>query len=467
MLRNFVAGLFLALFLVFPVKAAERQVPGSAAEVQLSFAPVVKRVAPAVVNVYATRMVRTPAFGDLFSQLFGNQLFGDQFGPARPRQQQALGSGVIISPDGLIVTNLHVVADADQVKVALPDKGEFSADIVVKNERSDLAFLRIQGDPGPLPTVPFADSDSVEVGDLVLAIGDPFGVGQSVTSGIVSAFARVPGGSSQDQYFIQTDAAINPGNSGGALVDLQGRLIGINRMIYSNSGQSAGIGFAIPSNVVRLAATAAEHGGIVQRPWIGAELQDLTPDLAASLGLNRQAGVLVASVAKGGPAAAAGIVANDVIVAIDDHDVQDTGALGYRLATSPVGGTAKVLFLRGGKRFQTNLSLVPAPEVPPRDARTISGDSPFSGLTVFNLSPAVAEEFSYNGPAKGVIVGDVDAGSTADRLNFQKGDVIVAINGASMSSTGDVVKAAGQPSRSWDFTVSRNGQMLTQRLFAR
>ena len=240
--------------------AAERHVPASAAEMQLSFSPIVKLVAPAVVNVYASRTIQqqtSPFFSDpFFRQFFGNQFGG---GPST-RVQRSLGSGVIIDASGLIVTNFHVIAQADEVKVALSDKREFAADIVLKDERSDLAILKIKGDAGDLPTIPFADSDSVEVGDLVLAIGDPFGVGQTVTSGIVSAFARVPGSPSEDQYFIQTDAAINPGNSGGALVDINGRLIGINRMIVSPSGASSGIGFAIPSNLVRAVTSAARFG---------------------------------------------------------------------------------------------------------------------------------------------------------------------------------------------------------------
>ncbi len=289
----------------------------------------VKRVAPAVVNVYATRMVRQPRFPDLFSQLFGGQLFDSPFQQGRPRVQQSLGSGVLVSPDGVIVTNLHVVQDADEVKVALNDKREFPADIVFKSERSDLAILRIKDRVSDLPTLPFADIDSVAVGDLVLAIGDPFGVGQSVTSGIVSAFASVPGKPTDDQYFIQTDAAINPGNSGGALVDMEGRLIGINRFIYSNSGQSAGIGFAIPSDVVRSVLTAAQSGGTVRRPWLGAQLQEMTPELAASFGMDRPAGVLITAVDPDSPSARAGLKDNDLIVAFNGHDIGDLAGLGF------------------------------------------------------------------------------------------------------------------------------------------
>ncbi len=264
----------LAAF-VSGASAAERQVPASAGEMQLSFAPVVKRVSPAVVNVYASRTIQQQV-SPFFSDPFFRQFFGDPFGgQTNTRVQRSLGSGVIISADGLIVTNFHVIAQADEVKVALSDKREFAADIVLKDERSDLAVLKIKGNAGSLPVIEFANSDQVEVGDLVLAVGDPFGVGQTVTSGIVSAFARVPGSPSEDQYFIQTDAAINPGNSGGALVDMKGRLIGINRMIVSPSGASSGIGFAIPSNLVRArdvgsrqrlgSAAAVARSGVAER----------------------------------------------------------------------------------------------------------------------------------------------------------------------------------------------------------
>ncbi|MCR4282532.1 MAG: trypsin-like peptidase domain-containing protein, partial [Bauldia sp.] len=286
-----VVAVSLVLGFGLPAFAAERQVPASVAEVQLSFAPIVKRVAPAVVNVYASRTIRQTA-SPFFSDPFFRQFFGDAFGGGTSqRVQRSLGSGVIISADGLIVTNFHVIAQADEVKVALSDKREFPAKIVLKDERSDLAVLRIEGAVSGLATIEYADSDAVQVGDLVLAIGDPFGVGQTVTSGIVSAFARVPGGPSDDQYFIQTDAAINPGNSGGALVDIQGRLIGINRMIVSPSGASSGIGFAIPSNLVRVVAAAAESGGAPKRPWLGADLKDLTPEIAASMSIDIPVGV--------------------------------------------------------------------------------------------------------------------------------------------------------------------------------
>src|SRR5580693_9344590 len=301
--------------------AVDRQVPTSMGQLQLSFAPVVKRVAPAVVNVYASHVVanNNPFMADpFFRQFFGGG------GMPRSQVERSLGSGVIVDPAGLVVTNYHVIADASEVKVALADKRELDADIVLKDQRSDLAVLRIKSGGERFSTLEFANSDELQVGDVVLAIGDPFGVGQTVTHGIVSAVARAQVGMSDYQFFIQTDAAINPGNSGGALVDMNGRLVGINSAIYSRSGGSQGIGFAIPANMVRVVVTSAEGGsGLVKRPWLGAKLQEVTPEIAESLGLKRPSGALVANVAADGPAAKAGIKTGDLIVTVDGVEVED------------------------------------------------------------------------------------------------------------------------------------------------
>jgi len=461
MKSSIVAGFGVALLMAgaaFADNTAPRQVPQNAAQVQTSFAPIVKRVAPAVVNVYATRMIRqsvSPLFADPFFQLFG--------GATRQRRQSSLGSGVIINQTGLIVTNFHVIAQADEVKVALSDKHEYPADIILRDERSDLAVLRIKGGPGGYPTLQFADSDQVQVGDLVLAIGDPFGVGQTVTSGIVSAFARLPGAQSQDQYFIQTDAAINPGNSGGALVDMNGNLIGINSTIVSPVGASNGIGFAIPSNLVRAVTAQAATGAVPRRPWLGAELQSVTPDIAATIPGNPATGVIVVSVDPAGPGADAGLKGDDVIVSVDGDTVDDVGALNYRLATKVMGGTAKLGIMRDGKVYSAVVQLQPAPEKPPRDQRTLTGDSPLTGLSVLNLSPAVADELSYTGDAKGVIVGDVSDGSPASQA-FQKGDVILLVNGTAIDSTKRLADIAATSSRTWELIIRRGGQKIGLRI---
>ena len=336
----------LALAVVFALLGApafadgvQKAAPQSPAQVRLSFAPVVKKVAPAVVNVYASRveaMPRNPLFDDpIFRRFFGSGGSEDQ------RVQKALGSGVLIDPSGLVVTNYHVIENMTDVRVALADKREFDAEIALRDPRTDLAVLRIKGGDN-FPVLEMGDSDALEVGDFVIAIGDPFGVGQTVTQGIVSALSRTQIGSSDYGFFIQTDAAINPGNSGGALVDLDGRLVGINSMIYSRSGGSMGLGFAIPVNMVKGVVAAALHGGkTVKRPWLGATLQNVSKDIAENLGLERPTGALVVDVVEPGPAAAAGLKRGDVIAAIDSQAVDDAESVGFRLGVKPLGGSAR------------------------------------------------------------------------------------------------------------------------------
>ena len=271
-----------------------------------------RQIAPSVVNVYASRRLpqaRNPFAGDPFFERFFGGGSGGGSAQAPPRMQQSVGSGVIVSADGLVVTNHHVIEGMTELKVALADRREVEAEVVLRDPRSDLAVLRLKG-ADRLVAAPLGDSDTLEVGDIVLAIGNPFGVGQTVTQGIVSALARTQVGISDFQFFIQTDAAINPGNSGGALVDLQGRLIGINTAIYSRSGGNQGIGFTIPSNMVRIVVESARSGGAsVRRPWLGARLQNVTSDVAESLGLDRPTGALVVRVYDKGPAAEAGVAA--------------------------------------------------------------------------------------------------------------------------------------------------------------
>src|SRR5437763_6779219 len=311
MLIRSLALLLVAAGAATPALAQDRRVPASAAELRLSYAPIVQRVQPAVVNVYAAKMVqnRNPLLDDpIFRRFFGVP------GQQPEQMQRSLGSGVLVDATGRVVTNSHVIEGADQVKVSLADKREFEAEMVLKDSRSDLAVLRIKAEKERFPALEFADSDALEVGDVVLAIGNPFAVGQTVTHGIVSAVARTQVGITDYQFFIQTDAAINPGNSGGALVDLSGRLVGINTAIFSRSGGSQGIGFAIPANMVKVVVASAKGGGTsVRRPWLGARLQAVTPDLAEGLGLKRPAGALVSSIVPDGPAAKAGLKAGDLI----------------------------------------------------------------------------------------------------------------------------------------------------------
>ncbi|MDE2286033.1 MAG: DegQ family serine endoprotease [Hyphomicrobiales bacterium] len=436
--------------------AQDRRVPTSAGDVELSFAPLVKRVAPAVVNVYAARVIenRSPFMNDpLFRQFFG----------AVPREQvqRSLGSGVIVDPAGLIVTNYHVIAGASEVKVALSDKREFDAKIVLKDERSDLAVLRIKSGNERFPSLDFGNSDEVQVGDVVLAIGDPFGVGQTVTHGIVSALARTEVGISDYQFFIQTDAAINPGNSGGALVDLKGRLIGINSAIYSRSGGSQGIGFAIPANMVRVVVASARGGSAsVKRPWLGAKLQQVTPEIAESLGLKRPTGALVASLMDGGPAAQAGIRSGDLIVSIDGVAVDDPNAFDYRFATKPLGGTAQIGVMRQGREIAATVALQAAPDHP-RDEIEIGSHSPFRGATVANISPALADELGIDSQAQGVVIVSVVDGSPAQTVGFQKGDIVVSVNGRKMERSADLERITQAQTRFWRITLKRGNQQIS------
>jgi Do/DeqQ family serine protease len=453
--------LFAAAISLLPVftqaaGAQERQVPNSVRQLQLSFAPVVKRVSPAVVNVYAARIVENN--NPFLTDPFFRQFFG-----AVPREQveRSLGSGVIVDPAGLVVTNFHVISGASQVKVALADKREFDADIVLKDQRSDLAVLRIKGTKERFPTLEFTDSDELQVGDVVLAIGDPFGVGQTVTHGIVSAVARTQVGISDYQFFIQTDAAINPGNSGGALVDINGRLVGINSAIYSRSGGSQGIGFAIPANMVRVVVASAEDGsGAVKRPWLGAKLQDVTPDIADSLGLQRPAGALVANVSAGGPAAKAGLKSGDLIVSVDGAAVDDPNAFDYRFATKPIGTTAQIGIVRQGHNLVLPIALQSLPDTP-REEVEIKARSPFLGATVANLSPALADELRLDPQTEGVVITSVADGSTAQSIGFQKGDIVVSVNNEKIAKPADLERVTGAGGRQWRITIMRSGQQIS------
>ena len=445
-----------------PAPAEEaRQVPAAQSDVVLSFSPVVKRAQPAVVNVYASRterQERNPLFDDpVFQQFFGRAPSEQRPGGATAR---SLGSGVIVDASGLVVTNYHVIDQMTEVKVALSNKREVEAEIVLRDKRTDLAVLKLKGD-GPFPVMELGESDGLEVGDLVLAIGDPFGVGQTVTQGIVSGLARTQVGGSDYQFFIQTDAAINPGNSGGALVDMHARLIGINSAIYSQSGGSVGIGFAIPVDLVKTVIQAAKAGRPdVRRPWLGATLQPLSPDLAPTLGLDRSTGALVASVLDSGPAADAGLKGGDTILAVDGQSVDDPDGFGYRFATKPIGSVTSLTVARGGKTIMLPVKLAVAPELPPRNPVRIRNRSPFSGATAVNFSPAVAEEMGLAPDHQGVVLTEVEPGSNAAEAGLQKGDIIMGIDDTHVTTTAQFARAAGSNRDWYQVILARDGQVV-------
>jgi Do/DeqQ family serine protease len=454
------ASAFFAILLGLLLAAAQdRRPPSSAAEVRMSYAPIVQRTAPAVVNVHAakTSESRNPLFDDPIFRRF----FGPGFGVPREHMQRSLGSGVIVDPAGLIVTNNHVIEGASEVKVALADKREFEAEIVLKDSRTDLAVLRIRNGRERFPALDLGNSDELQVGDIVLAIGNPFGVGQTVTHGIVSALARTQLGITDYQFFIQTDAAINPGNSGGPLVDMAGRLIGINTAIYSRSGGSQGIGFAIPANMVRVVVASARGGGnAVRRPWLGARLQAVTPEIAEALALKRSAGALVAAVTTGSPAARAGLKTGDLITAVDGQAVDDPNAFDYRFTTKPLGGQAQLAIVRAGREQAVTVALQTPPEAP-RDEIVIRSRSPFLGAKVANLSPALAEELRLDPVAEGVVILDIASGTIAQNLGFQRGDVVVSVNNEKISKTRDLERISKEPARVWRVTLMRGGQQVS------
>ena len=443
-----------------PASAQDRRVPASPTELRMSYAPVVQKVAPSVVNVYAAKIVenRNPFMDDpFFRRFFG----GGGGGMPREQVQRSLGSGVIVDGSGLVMTNNHVIEGASEVKIALADKREFEAEVLLKDARTDLAVLRVKDSREKFTAIDLGNSDELQVGDVVLAVGNPFGVGQTVTHGIVSALARTQVGITDYQFFIQTDAAINPGNSGGALVDLAGRLVGLNTAIFSRSGGSQGIGFAIPVNMVKVVIASAKSGGTtVRRPWLGAKLQNVTPDIAESLGLKRPVGALVATVTDKSPASRAGLKTGDLIVAVDGQTVDDQNAFDYRFATKPLGGSAQLGVVRAGKETKLAIALETAPDTP-REEVVIQSRSPFMGVKIANISPALADEMRLEASAEGVVVLDVAQGSMAQSLGFQRGDVIAQVNDEKITRTRDLDRLSKERQRSWRITIVRGGQSLS------
>jgi Do/DeqQ family serine protease len=456
------AGLIMA---VPAAQAQLREPPPSLAALQYSYAPIVKKAAPAVVNVYVRQRVRTfssPFANDPFFQHF----FGQGFGVPRERIQSSLGSGVIISADGVIVTNTHVVkGGADtEIRVALSDKREFDAKIVAQDDKTDLAVLKIEGgNGGSFPFLEFADSDKLEVGDVVLAIGNPFGVGQTVTSGIISALTRTEMAQSESQVFIQTDAAINPGNSGGALVDMTGKVVGINTMIFSQTGGSVGIGFAIPSNLVRLVADNAMAGRKIERPWIGAQLETVSREMAQSLGLERVSGAVVVRLTDGGPAHKAGLALGDVIVQVDSFDVADSHSVHYRMTTRGIGNTAKLRVIRKREVIEIALPLTAAPKPGRDDLRNLSGNHPFDGARVSNILPSVADELSLT-ETEGVVIVAIRSGGIAARLGFQPGDVILQVGQSKITDVVSLDEITREPQRTWRVSIKRGGRVMQLQL---
>jgi len=459
--RTVAATAVMAWLAMAGVALAQKTVPGSSEAITLSFAPLVKQAAPAVVNIF-TRKAVTRQVSPLFDDPFFRRFFGDALPPQRrERIENSLGSGVIVQPDGLIVTNFHVISGADEIKVVLADRREFTATVLREDQRSDLAVLKIETDGDDLPHIELGDSDELEVGDLVIAIGNPFGVGQTVTSGIVSGLARTNVGITDFNFFIQTDAAINPGNSGGALLRMDGKLAGVNTAIFSRSGGSQGVGFAVPANMVRTVIAGAEVAARLQRPWLGADVQDVTAEIAEAIGLARPIGALVTELHPDGPARRGGLRVGDIITAIDGQQVDGMESLEFRVATGIIGGTANLSVMRAGGDVQVRLPLEAPPEIPLRDETLLRGNQPIAGATVVNLSPAVAEERGFSRLVTGVVIVDIARGSPAARLGFRPDDIVLRVNDTEIGSVATLRRAVEAEPDAWRLAILRGGKRLT------
>ncbi len=410
-----------------------------------SLAPMIKRVSPAVVNIYTTKTVRQPPMiSPLFEDPFFRQFFGSPFeNVPRERREQALGSGVIISEDGYILTNNHVVENADEIKVALAnDKAVYDAKVIGTDPQTDIAVIKIEGKK--LPAMVIGDSDTLEVGDSALAIGNPFGVGQTVTMGIVSAKGRAGMGIVDYEDFIQTDAPINPGNSGGALVDVEGRLVGINTAIFSRSGGNNGVGFAVPVNLARFVMERLVTDGKVTRGYLGVMIQPVTPDLAKAFDVTDAVGALVGQVNEGSPADKAGLKEGDVITQFNGKKVEDSRHLRLMVSQTPPDTDAKLEIIRDGKAKTLTVKVGELPkEGLARAGGSLQrgpGGDVLDGVTVDDLDARTRRQFNIPNSVDGALVTQVDPTSSAAAAGLRPGDVIVEIDRKPVANADEAVR---------------------------
>ena len=443
----------------------QRTIPDSRMQMTLSFAPLVEQVSDSVVNIYAKRVVesRAPLFRDPFFQRF----FGNRLGPSRRRVENSLGSGVIVDSSGLIITNYHVIEGAREIQIGLRDGRTFAARILLRDQKLDLAILQSEGAPPDLQPAVLGRNEDLLVGDLVLAIGNPFGVGQTVTVGIVSGLARSGVGVSDFQSFIQTDAAINPGNSGGALVSMNGVVIGINTAIFSRSGGSQGIGFAVPSDIARLAVEAAREGREIRRPWLGFSGDKIERDVMEALGLEQAQGVIVADIHPQSAGQRIGLRKGDIILSVGSDDLAkgkalaDMEELRYHALLAGVDKILPLHILRKNQRLVLSFPLEEPPQIPPRNPVTIV-NGPFKGAVIVNLSPAVIESLNLDSAAlqkTGVAIESFKNRSQASRLGFKKGDIILSYNGQNVQTTDQLANLTRQDTRQkYQVIIERDGQ---------
>ncbi|MCC6347661.1 MAG: DegQ family serine endoprotease [Nitrospirales bacterium] len=413
------------------------RVTGSIFETSRAFSEIVRAVAPSVVNISSVKTVRRQdaPFDDFFDYLYP---FPDEHG--RKWKEQSLGSGVIVSPDGYIVTNNHVVEQSEDIKVTLYDKRAFRAKIIGADPKTDIAVIKIEAKS--LPGIPWGDSDRLQVGEFVLAIGSPFGLSHTVTMGIISAIGRVDVGIADYENFIQTDAAINPGNSGGPLTNVKGELIGINTAIFSKTGGYQGVGFAVPSDMVRLVMDQLLKKGKVTRGWIGVAIQELTPEIAQKFGLKVSDGALISDVLKGGPASAAGMMRGDIILGFSGKKVRDVGMFRNMVAQSRIGSPVEVKILRKDREIAATVTIA---ELPSEAAETAlsSPQNPepeenvLSGIAVVDLNRSIARQLGIDKDEKGVVIVRVEPGSSAEDAGIKKGDVIQEIDRQRINNLND------------------------------
>ncbi len=431
-----------------PVSTAPQPVLGGGNQ---TFVDIAKSVKPAVVNIYATKSGRsegsgTAPFDDpLFRKFFGDEFF-KKFEHPKERKERGLGSGVIVESHGLIITNNHVVGKADEIRVTLSDKREFKAKLIGTDPKTDVAVVKI--DATGLPTVAWADSDKLEVGEFVLAVGNPFGLTQTVTLGIVSALGRAAG-IAEYEDFIQTDAAINPGNSGGALVNVRGELVGINTAIFSQSGGNMGIGFAVPSNMAQSIMGQLVQTGKVVRGWLGVSIQELTPELSSQFGITETKGVLVSDVMDDSPAKKAGFERADVIIEYDGKPMDSPTHLRNAVAQTPVGKKVVVKLIRDKKPKTIDLTIVEQPKSMSQNGDEDGGDAAtstgiLSSLEVRDLTEELAGRYGLKSSERGVVIVRVKPGSTAEELGVREGDIVLEVNRQAVTSVKTFERIAGK-----------------------
>ncbi len=451
--------LILIFFSFSSIAFAKDTVPKSETEIKLSFVPLVKQAAPAVVNIYAKRIIeerRSPFSRDpFFRDFFRN------FGQLQPRVQNSLGSGVILSADGYVVSNYHVVGGATDIRVVLNDGREISGNVILSDQESDLAVLKLNSDE-VLPYLELRKSDTVEVGELVLAIGNPFGVGQTVTNGIISGLARtgIASGSAKG-YFLQTDAPINPGNSGGALIDISGALIGVNTSILSRSGGSNGIGFAIPADLVGQFLIQAKEGRTsFIRPWAGMRGQPITFEMAASLGLPAMSGMIISELHELSPFSLAGIQVGDIITKVDGLDINSPEEMLYRMSVGGIGTTVDVSYFSKGTIKSLKIDLVEMPNVKAEQV-TLGPKFIFLDLHISELTPEFQSKFGLSFSSKGLVV--LDPGRIAGRLGLRSGDLLQEINGKSVETVDEAMSSIGSLKGTGSITIRRSGRRISLR----